>query len=115
MKRLLVVAGLLAMLACREGTAPTAAPAPTPTPTTGKISFRLDAQTCTEGGEIEFWIGPGPVFTQSLQPGQESQDRTVEARAQVTTAIQHYGAGYIWPVQSVTVPAGGSAVRVLVC
>lgn len=97
--------GVLALLAC--GVGPTA-------PRSGQLSIVLDPQSCTArvgqfeafvDGVSQGWVSasPGGAWRMSIAPGQH------------TTSARVLGTALTWAPETITVPDGGEATRVLHC
>jgi hypothetical protein len=85
-------------------------------PATGTLIFRLDSQSCTGGGTINFFLDGKPIGTGTLVVGGADQVFANQPMgAHIAGASEVRANGYTWPSQNVTIPAGSSFTAVLKC
>jgi hypothetical protein len=108
MRTLLAIASLLALAAC--GGDKSTAPAQT-----GTLIFRLDSQTCTGTGTLNFFLDGATIGSATISAGQSQSFSGQPAGQHVAGASETKTGGYVWPSQNVNIPANGSWTSVLTC
>lgn len=81
----------------------------------GTLIFRLDAQTCTGSGQLNFFLDGATIGTATLSAGQDKAFPNQPAGQHIAGASETRTGGYVWPSQTVTIPEGSSFTTVLTC
>jgi hypothetical protein len=106
-KRLAVI--MLAVLAACGGDSGTQ-----PSPT-GTLIFRLDAQTCTGTGTLNFFLDGTNIGTATISAGQSQSFANQPAGQHIAGASEARIGGYVWPSATVMIPVNGTYTQVLSC
>lgn len=84
-------------------------------PQQGDLFFRVDAQSCTGSGVLEFFFDGTNIGSQRLGAGETSRAFRVAAGQHTVGAREATAGGFNWPNQTVNIPVNGSYTHILLC